>query len=322
MSDIPGKPLISVIIPCYNSATYLESAVRTVLEQTYGCHEIIVIDDGSTDSTSELLRKFDGELQYLYQANRGPSAARNTGIKAAKGKYICFLDADDTWNPEKLELQLRFMETNPDVGLVFSDEEEADSEKILSPSLLTKSQFYPEIVSQPRLKEAATKLLIENFVPTSTVMTRRECFEYAGFFDEGLPVSEDRDMWSRIAARFPIACLPFNLGRKRAHQQSISSNVEVTLRSRIRVWEKARRDMPRNAPGPIIDGLLADARLYLGYILLRQDRRKEARQEAVRSISCAIKHVIARSSTKGFIPRYQWHLSLVLIPLTFISKRT
>jgi glycosyltransferase involved in cell wall biosynthesis len=312
-------PLVSVIIPAYNAASYIEDAVRSVLNQTYKKVEIIVTDDGSSDDIEDVLRQFGNQIHYIRQQNRGPSAARNTGIRAARGNYLCFLDADDTWKPEKLELQLGFMAANPDVGLVFSDEEEANSDKIISPSLLAKSLFYPEIVSQPRLKEAATKLLIENFIPTSTVMTRRKCFDLAGFFDESLPVSEDRDMWLRIAAQFGIACIPIPLGKKRAHDSNISSNSEMTLRSRIKMWEKARVNYPALVNRGVVNALVADAYLELGYILLSRDHRKEARNAGWESITCFLRAFGRDNTIRGSFFSNRLLKVIALVPLTFLG---
>ena len=95
-------PKISVIIPAYNSQQYIRASLESVLEQTYSDYEVIVVDDGSTDDTKGAVLAVDGPVQYIYQSNGGPSAARNTGIGAARGELICFLDADDSWTPEKL----------------------------------------------------------------------------------------------------------------------------------------------------------------------------------------------------------------------------
>src|SRR5882762_2853867 len=211
-------PRVSVIIPTYNSGRFIVQAVQSVLDQTYRQFEIIVIDDGSTDATKDILRDFDGYIRYFYQENRGPSAARNAGIEIAGGDYICFLDADDIWMPNKLAVQLAFMAQYDDIGLVFSDEEEVDLDTGLHRSILAKTGFRSDIVSQIPMQDAFKKLLIENFIPTSTVMARTTCFIKAGLFDESLRVVEDRDMWLRIAAYFTIACVPVILGKKRAHE--------------------------------------------------------------------------------------------------------
>ena len=316
MENVPTS-LVSVVIPTYNSGRFIAQAIQSVLDQSYARYEVIVIDDGSTDETKDVLREFDGRIRYLYQANRGPSAARNAGIRLARGEYICFLDADDIWTPNKLEVQLTFMEQHPDIGLVFSDEEEISAEGDICQSLLAQSRFHSDLVSQKPLQDAFRKLLIENRIPTSTVMVRKACFAKAGLFDESLRVVEDRDMWLRIAANFGIACLPLILGKKREHEGNISTNSELTLRSRIEVWKKARRQFSSVVSASIISALLAKTHLQLGYILLAKDQRKEARQIGIRSLAYAIRHTVMSGSSDKSLPPFQWRLAMGLLPLTF-----
>ena len=115
------SPLVSVIIPTDIADRVIEKAIQSVVDQRYRSYEIIVVDDGSTDKTKDILRGFNGQIRCLYQENRGPSAARNAGIKIAQGKYICFLDADDLLTPDKLAAQVDFLELHPDIAFVFSD---------------------------------------------------------------------------------------------------------------------------------------------------------------------------------------------------------
>ena len=271
-----------------------------------------------TDETKDVLRKFDGSIRYLYQDNRGPSAARNAGIRLARGKYICFLDADDVWTPNKLEAQLTFMEQHPDIGLVFSDETQISAEGDVRRSRLVEGGLYSDLVSQKPLQDAFGKLLIENCIPTSTVMVRRACFAKAGLFDESLRVVEDRDMWLHIAAYFGIACLPLILAKKREHQSNISANSELTLRSRIEVWNKVRCEFPSLASSSLVSALLADTHLELGYILLAKDQRKEARQAGIRSLTNGISHAVTGGAADKSLPPYRWSVAIGLLPLTFL----
>lgn len=317
--DTQRSPLVSVIIPTYNAAEFLAEAIQSALNQTYRNCEIIVVDDGSTDGTEMLLQAFGQQVKYVRQGNRGPSAARNTGIRLAQGEYLCFLDADDVWRATKVEAQVSFMEAYRDIGMVFCDEEEVDGEKVINGSLLRKSQFYPEIVAQSPISGAYQKLLIENFIPTSMVMLKRECLGKAGLFDEALRVSEDRDLWSRVAAHYRIAGLPTILGQKRAHPNNISSKVELTLRSRIRVWHKARRLFPALAPAAIVDGLLAQGHLELGYLLLTMGQCKEAPKSALQSLWYAVRRLVAGGSMSHSLPSYRWRMAIALVPLTMMG---
>ena len=246
-----AQPLVSVVIPTHNSATFIAEALNGVFAQTYRRFEVIVVDDGSSDDTRGVLEAFGDRIRYLHQDNQGPAAARNAGIRISRGEFVCFLDADDAWTPNKLESQVRFMETHSDVGLLFADAEECEGITLQKPSILATMIFGADALSQQPLPEAFRKLVVENFVPTSTVMVRMSCLAKAGLFDEGLQNAEDRDMWLRLAATSEVACLPRVLATKRSHGANISSRTEVALRSRIKVWDKARRAFPALAPAAV-----------------------------------------------------------------------
>ena len=271
------SPKVSIIIPAYNSERYIGDSLQSVFDQTFHDYQVIVVDDGSTDETKARVLVAPGPVEYIHQSNQGPAAARNTGISAAKGDLICFLDADDSWAPDKLETQVEFMDLNPDVGLVFADEEEFDDVGVQCVSLLAKSSFHAELMAGNVVAEPFQKLLLENFIPTSMVMVRTACFKTAGLFDVELKGPEDRDMWSRIAVSAPIACIPRVLGRKRVVASSVSRDAETTLRSRIRLWTKARTLFPELAPVRTINALLAPTYVQLGFILLRQNKTEQAR---------------------------------------------
>ncbi len=317
MSGLEGNhnsPLVSVIIPAFNSAEFIVRAVESVLTQTYSRYEVIVVDDGSTDGTKSVLCQFGAGIRYVYRENHGPSAARNTGIGIATGRYICFLDADDFWMPKKLEVQVAFMAQHPDIGLVFTDEEEFDEEKILHRSILAKTLCRPDLCPQRAMQDVFAKLIVENFIPTSTVMVRRECFQKVGLFDETLRSVEDRDMWLRIAAHFQIACVSSILAKKQVHSSNISKDKELALRSRIRVWEKNRRLFSSLASATVYNRFLADTHLQLGYILLPKRDGKGARRAGLASLANAVLYVV---TARSLFP-YRWLLAILLIPLSFV----
>jgi len=302
-------PRVSIIIPAFNSERYIGASLASVLAQTCHDYEVIVVDDGSTDGTRPATLAAGGPIRYIYQTNQGPAAARNRGIAESKGEFVCFLDADDTWVPEKLAIQLEFLARNCAVGLVFADEEEFDDSGVQCPSLLAKSRFYREIAAAMVVDTAFGKLLEENFIPTSTVMVRKACFESTGVFDVTLRGPEDRDMWSRIAVRFPVAFIPRVLGRKRAVAASVSRDVEMTLRSRIRMWTKIRQMFPALAPRRTIHALLAPTYLQLGYLLLQKGNTREARSAAI--------DALRRSRKAG-----EWLLATSLIVFSFTGRET
>jgi glycosyltransferase involved in cell wall biosynthesis len=315
-------PIVSVVMASYNARRFLPDALASVFAQSYASWEIIVIDDGSTDGTEEIMQAYEGKVIYLRQPNRGPSAARNRGIEIARGRYLAFLDADDLWTPDKLRLQIDFMERHRDVGLVFADMEEFEGERILCPSLLSRSLFAREMVSGQPIPDAERKLFVEDYIPTSTVLIRKECFLRAGFFDETLQFVEDRDLWLRVAGLFPIGVVRAIVGRKRVHAANLTKkSAEQTLRARIRVWEKGRRFVTEPDTARMLDSLLADAYLELGYNLLTNDRRRDAFHYGLASILYAAKNALGNTAPRP-LGGYRWGWALALIPLTLIRWST
>jgi glycosyltransferase involved in cell wall biosynthesis len=195
--EVQKQPLVSVIIPCYNHAKYIGEAIRSVESQDYGNHEIIVVDDGSTDNTKDILKTFENRTIYLRQENKGPSAARNLGIASARGEFIAFLDADDLWSPGKLRKQMKAIQEDQSVGLVACGEFEIDQ----SGKILGGPWVYGNYPSREKLLEA---LSIGQVVPggTSGVLIRKECFLEVGEFDVSLKIGEDWDMWLRIIRKY------------------------------------------------------------------------------------------------------------------------
>jgi glycosyltransferase involved in cell wall biosynthesis len=235
---------VSVIIPAYNRSAYLGEAIQSVLDQTFQDFELIVIDDGSTDNTKEIVKGFlDTRVRYLYQENSGVSSARNMGIKAANGEYIAFLDSDDIWLPENLELKVNLLDSRPDVGLVCSDAYVVDnSTKATFGRFWGKNRFKysgnPRKVTRHPLKD----LLYRNcFIMPQATMIRSQVFTAVGGFDESLPTSEDWDLFVRIVQRFPIEVIDTPLLKIRRHSTSLSKNKEKVYRGATFAINKAIR---------------------------------------------------------------------------------
>ena len=289
MSPDPANksPLVSVVIPAYNAARFVHQAVQSALEQTYGNREVIVVDDGSTDDTKLGLSKFDGQFRYLYQENSGLSAARNTGIKAAQGALVCFLDADDLWASNKLELQVAFLQEHRDIGLLSGRHEKfRDSGSPYTPFVAANKLGENAALTFP-IPAAFLELIRSNFIRVSTVMVRKECFEKVGLFDADLTAVEDRDMWLRISAHFSVACLPWVVCKKRLHDFNMSRDEERMLYARIKVLEKNRSLFPGLVPSGVWNKHLAKLYLQAGYSSLLRNQRPEARQAALHSLKAA-----------------------------------
>lgn len=209
-------PLISAIIPTYNYAPFLKDAITSVLEQSIRDLELIVIDDGSTDDTAEVVETIrDQRLFYHFQDHQGISVARNAGIRLSSGKYIAFLDADDIWIPQKSALQIQVLEKNPCIGLVYGSYMLVDSSR---KPLITREA---EIVTADWLE----KLICGNYVAgsASTSMVNRDAFLKAGLFDPYLSAGEDWDMWLRIARYFEIRGLKEVVSCIRLHERNLTS---------------------------------------------------------------------------------------------------
>ncbi len=227
-------PSISVIIPTYNRGYIITEAVESVLAQTYKDLEIIVVDDGSADNTREVLKPYRDRIRYFYQANKGVAAARNKGIEEAEGKFIAFLDSDDLWLPEKLELQKELFDNRPELGLVYTRFWRIYAES-------GKKKLKPK---DGYLKEGyiCPQVLFKYLVWAGSVMARKACFCKAGGFDPSLPLVQDRDMWIRIAREFRISFINQPLVINRIQKDSVwsgSSRIQRPLPQKIKMIKNA-----------------------------------------------------------------------------------
>jgi len=199
-----SAPLISVIVPAHNASRTILRALDSARAQGWSPMEIIVVDDASTDGTAEIVAALSGQGVRLLrlQQNGGAARARNAGLKTANGKYIAFLDADDAWYPDKLRRQVEVLESNPAVSFVTCDSEYVEEQGRMSrPS--QHACYAPSSGAN-----AWKTLLAYNFVPTPTVLARRECLMRAGEFNSALPLGEDWDMWIRLALQGELAVIP------------------------------------------------------------------------------------------------------------------
>ena len=178
------RAMVSVVIPSYNYGRYVTQAVECALNQTYQPLEVIVVDDGSTDDTRQRLTPYLDRISYVYQDNKGLSAARNTGIRHARGEWIALLDADDLWHPRKTEVQLGAVGVDASVGLVGSPE---------------YAEMPDELPDSPATRAIAVRDFFYGMpVGPSSTLVRRKAFDLVGGFDETLTSVEDRDMWLRL----------------------------------------------------------------------------------------------------------------------------
>src|SRR5688572_29661754 len=208
-------PRVSIIIPSFNCAEFLPRAVASVYAQTYSDYEVIVVDDGSTDGTRELVGQWEGKIRYFYQSNRGVSAARNLAVSKASGQFLAYLDADDVYYPNRLEAQVAFLDAHPDCGLVHSDVSIVDE----SDRVIIRS-FNRETPRLPPKGNCLIDLLQRGHIQMASVMERRICFDRAGGFEERLSNSEDYLHFIQIALHgYAIGYIdePLAMYRRRAN---------------------------------------------------------------------------------------------------------
>jgi len=222
-----SKPLVSVIIPTYNRAHFLPDAIESVLAQTYKNWELIVVDDGSTDNTREVVARFGGQVCYLYQENKGCGAARNTGIEYARGEYIALLDSDDVWYPDKLALQVDLFKRFPGTGMVG-----CGCHWLNSQGARTGVSLPPELLDYRELK---VRYAISG--TPSTVLINRKALESVGTFDPSLLRCQDWDLWLRIGKEFEIRSVRKVLAASKG-RQDLRAEIEKKKAYWLRVIDR------------------------------------------------------------------------------------
>jgi glycosyltransferase involved in cell wall biosynthesis len=268
MSNGTPNPTVSVIIPTYNRGWTLRAAVDSVLAQNYRDFELIVVDDGSTDNTAEILQSYGPDVQVLRQANAGVSAARNTGVDSAKGIFIAFLDSDDRWLPDKLGVQVDFFASHPEAVICQTEETWIRKGKRVNPKKVHQKP-------SGRIFKASLALCL---VSPSAVMLRKALIDEIGGFDETLPACEDYDLWLRVSARYPVHLLRTPLIIKNGGHADQLSRMPGLDRYRIKAIEKilSTGTLSADRRRAAIEMLLRKAAIYAGGCRKR-GKNKEAR---------------------------------------------
>jgi glycosyltransferase involved in cell wall biosynthesis len=224
---------VSVVIPAYNAAWCVARAIDSALAQDYTHREVIVVDDGSTDATGEILARYGAAIRVVPKRNGGLSSARNAGIRAAGGELVAFLDADDYWLPAKLAHQVALLDSRPEIGFC------STAAALEAPDGSRLGEWTCARPAGGMLQEIfARNAAVAG--SASAVVARRELFERAGVFDESLQSLEDIDMWMRLAAITGYACVPELLTVVLRNPDSMSRNLDVMRGSAMRVLRKNR----------------------------------------------------------------------------------
>ncbi len=228
---------VAVIIPCYNRAKYIAETIRSVLDQSYGNIELIVVDDGCTDNSREILDSFADQIRVLEhpgRVNKGQSAALNLGIKSSQSEYVAFLDSDDLFAPEKIAKQVQFLEQNSQVGLVYANGHDVDE----NGSILYR--IYDEDHSE---ESDPNRVLLDcYFLLPNNALLRRDVLNQSGVFNEDLRSAQDHDLAIRIVEVAKIAYIDECLFFYRRHGDSISyRNAKLRWKNGYKILAKARK---------------------------------------------------------------------------------
>jgi glycosyltransferase involved in cell wall biosynthesis len=275
--------LVTVILPAYNNERFIAEAVESVMGQTYRAIELIIIDDGSTDRTGDIsagyARRHPARIHYLRQDNRGPGAARNLGLRHARGSFIAFLDADDIWLSAKLVKQVGVLERDRSVGLVYCDNYFVDEQR-------REQVGYRRMVKLHR-GNVAPVLFQHYFIITSAVVLRKECVDAIGLFREDIRLGEDYDYFLRLAYRYPVELVREKLYERRNREGSLS-NQDYALNATNDIG--TLKEFVRQRPGfystnrRLVRRRLREYYFALGYYYFRQGRNGDAFGNFVHSL--------------------------------------
>jgi glycosyltransferase involved in cell wall biosynthesis len=230
-------PLVSVVIPCYNQAHFLSEAIESTLSQSYESFEIIVVDDGSTDNTSEVASRYPQQVRLIRQENRGLSGARNTGLAESEGEYVVFLDADDRLLPGALEVGVRELEAHPECAFVYGHVK-----------LIATDGSLLKIPRQPYVEDHYATLLHYNYIRMpAMVMYRRAVFEVVGDFDTSVDATADWDLYLRIAREYPVHHHGEVVAEyRRQHGTNMTGNPAFMLKATVAVLRVQRKHIKGN----------------------------------------------------------------------------
>ena len=232
---------VSIIIPSFNRAHCLDQAVESLLNQTYKNLEILVIDDGSTDNTQDVLKKYDRKIRCFAQANQGVSVARNRGISEANGEYITFLDSDDYFEDTNIEKKVTFLERHPDIKWVYSDCRYIDKEG----NYIDKASDRYNYFERKKTGMIFGELLHHrNFIATDTVTVKKDALNSAGGFDERIFSLEDYDLWLRISAKYPAGYINEALVYVTDSTDSLSNDLTKWVNGNALITDKIKDICP------------------------------------------------------------------------------
>jgi glycosyltransferase involved in cell wall biosynthesis len=242
--------LVSVIIPSYNCEEFINETIDSVLAQNYESIELLIVDDGSTDKTQDIIQTYGHRVRLISQKNSGVCAARNRGVQEATGQYICLMDHDDYWYSDKISRQINAFNEHPETGIVYSDFFlwHPDSSGVFPKPESLNEKSDEDGIDQDFSGWIYHQLLLDCRVLTSTAMFRSEVFQKCGFFDEALPYSEDWELWLRLSREYRFLKIkrPTTLYRQHPHQGNRKVRTidhrSVLLSNSVKKWGLCSQD--------------------------------------------------------------------------------
>jgi glycosyltransferase involved in cell wall biosynthesis len=249
-----SDPTVSVIIPTYNYGRYIRDALESVFAQTYSDYEIIIVDDGSTDGTPEIVAPYLDRVKLISTDHEGHTAARDVGVAASRGRYICFLDSDDKYTPDKLELQVPFLETHPDFDFVFSDFSSFNETGVHTESFMAERKRFLRL---PYRREGAHRVFLtslyeaffyERFILPGTMLARRDYVIETGVYDRSLGAKVYTSKLLHTLDRAKVAYTDAVTVCRRWHGENISQNNELVYTSILQLYEKFLRTRGHEMP--------------------------------------------------------------------------
>lgn len=325
-------PFISVVIPTYNNAHYIRQALDSVLAQTFTDYEVLVVDDGSTDQTREVVAEYGSRVQYVYQINQGLAVARNTGLGTVTGEYLTYLDADDVWAPINLQVKAGVLRAHPELGGVFSEFSIFDESGITSPR--GTKELFPffartgrtfsdvfarhETVELPDGRRAGVSLgpvfdslFWGNFILPTSMVFHRERARAVGEFRPELRTQQDYEFWLRFSQQHPLAFVDEVLAKYRRHPNQLTDHSRIgnIFRAVNGIIDQYEEDFTRRGRTQEFARRKAELLTELGKVYIAQGKGAEARAQLVAGLK----------RNPGYLPAYVT-FAISLVPYRWLQS--
>jgi glycosyltransferase involved in cell wall biosynthesis len=296
------RPAVSVVIATYNRAKFLPETIESILRQSFHDYELLVVDDGSTDDTQRSLKPYETRLRYLYQENRGPSAARNLGVRHAKADWISIQDSDDLCTPSHLQTLWDYVKDHPNCGMVFANGDYLGGREHNRDTIIPRDKSRQLARRAVELNDFFEKSILR----LQAALISRRAYDSLGGHDESLRICMDLDLGFRLLMNFPVAYLDDVVFSYRKHEGNIGRNEELRLTENIRVIEKLLQQYP-SARAQLGDDAVSRRLAYRYYRLAKGRWRRNERRQAREALERAI--ALQPGVFKYRLYQWQWAFS-------------